>query len=352
MHRKSSFLCGGFKTDPKLNRSVQSTNPYAFDDVTWCVRTAALAPAWLNTFKTYSGGLWLAIGVSIATSSFFLFIFIKFEKETRHQNLAWSFLNIFGTFISMFTIKYDPRMIHIRIFMAALLFAGINLWAAYTSSLISILTNPRYNEQISTVPEAVEAGMVFYGNINYFEYILANNMNEPGYVELIKRYRVCETANQCFEAFIKNENSAIASSRIQALHNAQALSIEKYCFDENNNIYDYSVSTLTYPYHHLLLQLNDMIGLMLQSGLIVKWKLDVEEQKTFEYESGEIKLSLEHLQGAFVMLGIGSFLAIIAFIIEWMYFVHKNGKNMALVKVRYILESFGFQQLLFHDQTF
>lgn len=336
-------MCGGFKADTKLNRSIQSTIPYAFDDVTWCVHTADLAPAWLNTFKTYSGGLWLAIGISIATSSFLLFLFIKLEQETRHQNLAWSCLNIFGTFISMFTVKYDPRMIYIRIFMAALLFAGINLWAAYTSSLISILTRPRYNKQVSTVPEAIAADMVFYGNINYFEYIVANKMNEPGYRELVKRYRVCESVSQCFGAFINDKNSAIASSRIQAMHNTQALSIEKYCFDINNNLYEYSVSTLSYPYHHLLPELNAMIGMVLQSGFIVKWIRDVEVQTTYEYKSAEVKLSLEHLQGAFVMLGMGSLMAIIAFLIEWVYFLQKNGKQATLEKLRHILHSFGLE---------
>lgn len=322
----------------RLNRSIQSTSPYAYDDVTWCVHVADLAPAWLNTFKTYSGALWLAIGISIGTSGILLFCFVKFEQESRHYNLAWSCLSIFGTFVSMFTVKYEPRMIFIRIFMTSLLFAGINLWAAYTSSLISILTLPRHNKQISTIPEAVEAGMIFYGSINYLDFINENKLQEPGYIEVAKRFTICESTIQCFGLFARNKNSAIATSRIQALHNKQALSVEKYCFGEENNLYEYSVSTLSYPYHYLLPRLNKMIGDILQSGLIIKWTSDVEKEKRVIYTSPEIKLSLHHLQGVFVMLGIGTLLAIISFVIEWVYFVQKNGKEVALQEFGKILK--------------
>lgn len=326
--------------NPMLNRSIQSTSPYAYDDVTWCVHTADLAPAWLNTFKTYSGGLWLVIGLTIVVCSILLFLFVKVEPKTAHQNYAWSCLTIFGTIISVFTVQYFPNKIFIRIFMASLTFAGINLWAAYTSSLISILTSPRFDKQITTVPEAVEAGMIFYGSVNYFDFILANKMNEPGYDELIKRFHVCESANQCFTEFANNKDSAIATSRIQAMHNAQALSIKKYCFDVENNLLEYSVSTLSYPYHHLLPALDDMIGMILQAGFIVKWARDVDEEKHYVYVSDHVKLTLDHVQGVFVMLGIGSLLAIIAFVIEWVHFVYTKGKHVAWQKLRQILKTF------------
>lgn len=159
--RESPFLIGGFRQTPVMNKSIHVTDPYSHDDVTWCVHIAELAPTWLNTFKTYSWQLWIAIGVSIITSGSLLFIFIRCEQESRHQNLAWSCLNIFGILISMFTVNFFPNRIFVRIFVASLLFAGINLWAAYTSSLISFLTKPRFDKQISNIPQAVEAGYVF-----------------------------------------------------------------------------------------------------------------------------------------------------------------------------------------------
>lgn len=323
---------------PVMNRTVQVSDPYAYDDVTWCVHEADLAPEWLNTFKTYSWELWLAIGVSICCSGVLLFMFIRFEQENQHQNLAWSCLSIVGTLVSMFTVKYFPRKIFIRVFMTTLLFAGINLWAAYTSSLISILTKPRFDKQISTIPEAVDADYIFYGNINYLDFIKENKINEPGYKEVVKRFEVCDSLEQCFNSFILNKKSAIATSRIQGLHNPQSLSVKKYCFDISQNLYEYSVTTTTYPYHHLLPILNDMIGRVLQSGLLIKWASDVKVQTQNDVSQGEIKLSLENLQGVFVLLGIGTLLAVVAFVVEWVYFIHKNGTVFALEKLRMIAQ--------------
>lgn len=319
-----------------MNKSVHVTDPYAYDDVTWCVHTSDLAPPWLNTFKTYSWQLWVACGVSILGSSMFLYMLIKYEDETKHHNLAWSCLNIFGTIIAVFTVHYFPNKIFIRIFMASVILAGINLWAAYTSSLISFLTKPRYDKQISSVPEAVANNYVFYGSINYFDFIQENKMDEPGYAEVVKHYEVCDSLEQCFNSFHLNKKSAIATSRIQALYNSQSLSIQKYCFERSQNIYEYSVTTLTYPYHHLLPILNDMIGRVLQSGLIVKWTHDVEVQRAPEEMQREIKLSIRNLEGVFVMLGIGIFLAIVAFVVEWVYFVHKYGKEAVWTKLNRI----------------
>lgn len=319
---------------PVMNRSIHVSNPYAYDDVTWCVHTADLAPVWLNTFKTYSWQLWIAIGVSVMASGVILFMFVRYEQETRHQNLTWSCLNIIGTLVSMFTVSYFPKRVFIRIFMTSLLFAGINLWAAYTSSLISFLTSPRFERQISTIPEAVYAGFVFYGSINYLEFIQENKMNQEGYAEVVKHFEVCDSLEQCFNSFLLNKQSAIATSRIQALYNSQSLSIQKYCFERSDNIFEYSVTTSSYPYHHLLPTLNDMIGRVLQSGLIIKWMKDVKEQKDRDMSPGEIKLSVRNLEGVFVMLGIGTVLAIIAFVVEWIYFVHKNGRDFAWEKFR------------------
>lgn len=319
-----------------MKQLIQVSDPYAYDDVTWCVHIADFAPTWLNTFKTYSWQLWIAIGVSIVISGVILFIFIRHEQELRHQNLTWSCLNIFGTLISMFTVNFFPNRVFIRIFMASLLFAGINLWAAYTSSLISFLTKPRFDKQISSVTEAVEAGYVFYGNINYLEFIQENKMDQDGYEEVVKRYNVCLSIEQCFNMFMQNKKSAIASSRIQALYNSQSVTIPKYCFDRFENIYEYSVTTLSYPYHYLLPSLNDMIGRVLQSGLIVKWMNDVQAEKEREISQVEIKLSLRNLEGLFVMLGIGVLLSIIAFVVEWVYFIHKNGRNIAFEKLMQI----------------
>lgn len=57
--------------------------------------------------------------------------------------------------------SYRPIKTGVRIFLAGMFFFGIHISTAYQSFLINVLTNPRYNDQISTVIKAMEAGIVF-----------------------------------------------------------------------------------------------------------------------------------------------------------------------------------------------
>lgn len=65
-----------------------------------------------------------------------------------------------------------PRKTAIRIFMIGTFFFGLHINTAYRSFLIKMLQNPRYNKQISTVTEAIEAGLVFHAaesTVMFFE---------------------------------------------------------------------------------------------------------------------------------------------------------------------------------------
>lgn len=42
-----------------------------------------------------------------------------------------------------------------------MLFYGLHISTAYQSSLIDVLTNPRYDEQIDTVEKAINARLIF-----------------------------------------------------------------------------------------------------------------------------------------------------------------------------------------------
>lgn len=67
---------------------------------------------------------------------------------------------------------YWPRKAAIRVFMMGIFFFGLHINTAYRSFLIKMLQNPRYNKQISSVTEAIEAGLVFHvaeGTLMYFE---------------------------------------------------------------------------------------------------------------------------------------------------------------------------------------
>lgn len=319
-----------------MMRKLHLTPPVTFDDVTFCVHTAGLAAAWLNTFKVFAWDFWIGIIFCLFICAFIIFGFIRYEPVYRTQNYAWSLLTTFGFCIAMFTVKFEPHKVFIRIFVTTLLLLGINCYAAFISSLINILTNPRRAHQVSTIHDIVDHNLEVYGSINHLNYIMQYKLDEPDFVTISKRFFVCKSNIVCFQRFRNNTNSAVISSRKHALNSRIAASTDKYCFDDHNNLFTYSVSVISYPFHHLLGLLNVGINQVVAGGFISKWERDVRPKNVNIKPGRQIQLTLTHLQGAFILIGIGGALAIAAFVVEWGYFYHSKGRAATFTKFKEI----------------
>lgn len=102
-------------------------------------------------------------------TSFFFHRFIRHEGKYR-ENYVWSLM----TTMAMTTGQYGhywPVKSYIKIFLAAVFIFGLHVNTAYSSSLIKVLTNPRYNDQINTVEEAIKAGLSFEVGENTVEFL-------------------------------------------------------------------------------------------------------------------------------------------------------------------------------------
>lgn len=174
-------MVGGLYENPISRRHVHSSIPYFQDDITWCVSKAGFAPTWMNVFvifncksslrKAYYKSLnhhfffhqlvttWIGLVVTLFISSFFLFKFVRHEGN-YHENYVWSFLIVMTISTSQYG-HYWPTKVGIKLFLASIFFFGLHINTAYHSYLINVLTNPRYENQIDTVEEAIDAGLIF-----------------------------------------------------------------------------------------------------------------------------------------------------------------------------------------------
>lgn len=345
--RQSAFLIGGFYRVPIMARRLHVSPPILFDDITICVHTAGLAAAWLNTFKVFEWSLWLGIICTLFVSGTIIFWFVKFEPPYHNQNYAWSLLTTFGFCIAMFTVKFEPQKVFNRIFMSTLLLLGINCYAVYTSSLIKILTHPSKMHQISTASDVVDQQLEIYGSINHLNYIKQYKSDDPTYNEIAKRFQVCRSNEECFKRFHNNSNSAIVSSQRHAIYNTLAPQINQFCFDAYNNLYTVSITVVSYPFHHLLKPLHEGIGQVVEGGLLYKWEQDIISSRPHRDSgnNGHVTLSIKHLQGAFILIGIGTTLAVIVFAIEWVFYYRSKGKE-ATLEMLYMIERRERQCLL------
>ena len=107
----------------------------------------------------FSVSTWFGIIVTLFITSGFLFYFIRREGIYR-ENYAWTLLIAMAIQTGQYG-HYFPVKGAIKIFLGTMFVFGLHINTAYHSYLINVLTNPRYNDQINTVEEAIKAGMTF-----------------------------------------------------------------------------------------------------------------------------------------------------------------------------------------------
>lgn len=166
------MMIGGLGETELTRKKLSSSIPYYTDDLTWCIAKAGLAPTWLNVFKIFDVSTWIVIAVMLLLTTIVLH---KFKKSDRnHENLGWSFLITLSMTISN-PGHYQPNKFFIKIFFMTLAIYGMNFGAAYHSILISVLTSPRYDKQISSLNEILNNNFKISGGHHILTYFKENN---------------------------------------------------------------------------------------------------------------------------------------------------------------------------------
>lgn len=134
--------------------------------------------------------------------------------------------------------------------------------------------------------------------------------------------------NECFKKITKNRTKALAISRAHALNNPFNLNENDdfFCFAVSDDVVIYSAVMMFQRFHHLLPIINDKIRAIAETGLLTKWQKDSAKSKQKalnDADSGkgghgsvQMKLRLEHVEGAFLVVLIGLSIAFVVFLLE------------------------------------
>ncbi|CAG9806298.1 unnamed protein product [Chironomus riparius] len=340
LRRRADLMIGGLFENQISRNLLSSSIPYYQDDITWCVSKAGLQPKWLNVFIIFNYKTWIALILTLFITSAVLFIFVRIEGNYR-ENYAWAFLIMFSVSTGQYA-HYQPIRFGLKIFFVGFFFFGLHISTAYHSYLINVLTNPRYLTQIDSLTDAMKTNMTFKAAENAKEFFQKNDSTSQ---YLLKNYVICKKLDDCFMDIVKDKSKAVAISRSHALNNPLQLkdSIDFSCFPVQENVVIYSVVMLFRKFHHLLPMINEKIRTIAESGLLSKWEMDsVKTSNEQDTSSGgghgsiQIKLALEHVEGAFILEMIGLLLSLAVFVCE--YYVHWFVKSNKLVEVKKIIE--------------
>lgn len=145
----------------------------------------------------------------------------------------------------------------------------------------------------------------------------------------------------------KDRTKAVAISRSHAHNNPFGLDANEdfYCFPVSDDVVIYSAVMLFRKFHHLREIINLKIRVISESGLLSKWQKDVqrasrkdmsndkEKAKGGHGGSVQMKLRLEHVEGAFIVVLIGLGVAFVVFLLElYAQRLVKSGKRQRIVE--------------------
>lgn len=152
---------------------------------------------------------------------------------------------------------------------------------------------------------------------------------------------------QCLDSLQNDAHLAVMVSKKFALSYRKNTGHSFYCFGRSENIGLSLISMLVHKDFQDLERLNQIIGRLVDHGLIAKWERDYTATDEPDTKI-RIELGLDQMLGSFILLGVGSGLAVLALAAEIITFKYhprfRNRRFCRFVQIafspdRFVLES-------------
>lgn len=296
---------------------------YQYIDITWVVPKALPVKQWQRVIFVFNKMLWILIFVSLLLYSIIWWFFGRKDflcDRKVHQEFSWCFINCLYVLLQggiRSPIHFDLRMIFIVWVLATLSIACI-----YQSQLVSVLTQPVYEKQITNIDELVESDLKIQLIPDFWSRF--NNSLRPIDKLIIKKARMVSIAehNKLFQthqntfAFMMNRNSFnyLLPTNFSYSPGNPAM------YQFRSTMFGNPICMMVKQDFPLLDKMNRIISRCMESGLFLKWMRDVVLfiGHTEDADTNEA-LTLSHLLGAFFILLFGLLASIHIFIAEIVY---------------------------------
>lgn len=125
------------------------------------VYIAPLQPRWLGLVSIFHENTWMVFcGIAILSGTTWFILGLLLPEKRQHKNFAICMLNSWSVFLGI-SSNNRPQISPLRIFFVVLALYGLNVTTIYTSKLITVFSNPAYQEQIDTIQEIIDSGLSF-----------------------------------------------------------------------------------------------------------------------------------------------------------------------------------------------
>ncbi|KAK8396872.1 hypothetical protein O3P69_005090 [Scylla paramamosain] len=321
--------------------SVDFTRIYYNDPLSFVTAKSRPSPPWLKLIKPFSSGVWLLALFSIVTAVILYYIIYRAQAllGTHYLVPSRAFMHIFGSFVnqSLFTI---PWLSSGRVFLGFWLLYGLLITTYYKTSLTAALAVPFVPPTLDTLHQLMRSNLKF-GMIDAkgSEYQLFSTSNVPLYKKMFQEMSFLSSS----ESMEKVQEGSYAYIYFKSNLNI----IVKTEYTNANGETNFHVATEEFfpggyawafpkgvPYRKTF---DGVMAYCLQAGLIDKWERDLysiylkeaqdnktpQQRKKEKMEAdakrndGQVVLNLNHLQGPFLILLLGSGSGVLLLLLEF-----------------------------------
>lgn len=166
------IIAGAFFPDHEVHADFAATEFYLQDFYTFYVQKAALAPRWKGLVTIFKIKAWTACGVVLIVSWVAWFILgIISSEPPQHRQIVLTFMNVLAVTLGV-SANNRPIYSPLRVFFSLLALYALTITAIYTSKLIVVFTHPKYDHQIDSIEELLDAELPIGGrleNMDWFD---------------------------------------------------------------------------------------------------------------------------------------------------------------------------------------
>ncbi|XP_056640272.1 uncharacterized protein LOC130447464 [Diorhabda sublineata] len=322
-----------------LDNELEFSYSYHLEPIVFVVPIARDIPRWRILTVIFTTQMW---GICIATIVVFG---CGFCLNKKHENYKNPFLTSFQISITQ-PVHVFPKNDINRILFAALSVLSIMLTSAYTCTLIKDLKNPMKEHQISKNKEILQLSETLrykFGGESIYKQLFDKEIIETNYqtmsgVNDTTKYWIKEVAEKKILWTLSSAHYvryliAINSDVTNEGDDQPKVYVAKFHFSS------YPLSIVARKGHFMLNSINEVLKKMLVSGLVdFSWRK--YERKILEEESRDSRidtvpcepLSIQHLQGAFVVLVFGYIFGVLMLVVE--VFIKKIKLHNKIVGIR------------------
>jgi hypothetical protein len=335
----------GFTATPQTVRSIGHRDHsvwYLKETIRWFGPHAKPTEQWKSLVIIFSPLMWLLVLIIYFICSLIFWSLAKVNTAVRehvtYTDALLCFLQTFSMILGE-AVSVRPQTWYLRLFFIVWVFYCLLINTAYQSSLISVLTDPRYEPSVDTVEKLLNSGLS-YGFVWRFN-VWYNFSKDSVSTTIIKNFIPCPILDVCLKRLSTKQDFAICGGESHLLY----LSQTKYCTLGVPNYLPFKeevISIFVTMFFHrgspFLESFDRIIYRVAESGITQKFWTDIrlryirnvddnsdDDDEEDDEESASLDvLTVQHLQSAFILLLLGLSCSLAAFLMELLYFKLKE----------------------------